>query len=491
MAHIELVDETLRDGQQCVWGMRMTAGMALPVTPLLDRTGFSVIDLTAGAFFECLVKYCQENPWEGMDLLVQSMPRTTLRGGTRANGAISFGVTPDALMDLWMRQLNRHGCKSFWIYDVLYNIDKMHRLAKIAKEFGSKVAGSLMFAQSPVHTDAYYADKARRLVASPDIDSLLLYDMPGALDKERLQTLIPAIRAAGGGKPIEFHANNRLGQSAKAYLDAIDLGVTIFHTASRPLANGPSVPSTEVMASNVELLGHTHNLDKRLFEPVADHFERVGKTAGFLVNQHSEYDLEVLQNQFPGGMIGTLKAQLAQHGMSDALDSVFKESARVRKDLGYPGMATPFSQIVGTLSVLNILTKERYSSIPDQAIQYAAGFYGEPAGPIDPDVLDRIMSAPRAKEVLDNPPPQPTIEELRKQYATNDDDELILRASLPEDSLARMRAAGPVKTNYPYFSSSDLDQVGRLIQVANTPVVQFEAAELELKLRRFGQAPDS
>jgi oxaloacetate decarboxylase alpha subunit len=484
MAHIELVDETMRDGQQSLWGMRMQAGMALPVAPLIDRAGYRVIDLTGSSLFEVLIKNCSENPWEGLDLLVQAMPRTKIRGGMRSNASVTFGVTPDALMDAWMRRLNVHGCRSFWIYDVLFNIDKMHRLAKVAKEFGAEVAGSIMFALSPVHTDEYYADKADRLSASPDIDTLLLYDTAGVLEKERMKTLVPAIMAKARGKPIEFHANNILGQSAKAYLDIIDLGVRIIHTASRPMANGPSVPSTEIMLHNLELLGHTHNIDKSLLPPVAEHFEKVGKAAGYLVNQNNEYDVLSIQHQIPGGMTGTLKAQLAQHGMSDRLEDVFRETAVVRRELGYPGMATPFSQLVGIQAVLNIVTGKRYSVLSDEVIQYAAGHYGEPVAPIDPKILDIILSSPRAKQILAEPPPQPTIEELRKQYGTEDDDELILRALVPEAALQKMRAAGPVKRTYPLLSSPELDRVRRLMRQAKAAVVQIRSPELSIELHR-------
>src|ERR1700719_296528 len=398
MAHVEFLDETMRDGQQSLWGMRMRAGMALPVSPVIDRTGFRVIDLAGSSMMEVLIRHCRENPWEGLDLLVQSMPRTPIRGGMRSNASVTFGVTPDSLMDVWMRQLNIHGARSFWIYDVLFNIDKMLRLAKIAKEFGSEVAGAIMFSMSPVHTDQYYADKVAKLAVSADIDTILLYDTAGVLDKERLATLLPVIVANAYGKPIEFHAHNILGQSGKAYLDSIPLGVSILHTASRPMANGPSVPSTESVVANIELLGHTHDLAKRFLRPVADHFERVGKAAGFPVNQHNEYDVLSIRHQIPGGMTGTLKAQLAQHNMTDKLDDVLRETAEVRRDLGYPGMATPFSQLVGIQAVLNIVTGERYSIIPDEVIQYAAGFYGETVAPIDPNVRDMIMAAPRAKQ---------------------------------------------------------------------------------------------
>jgi len=484
MAHIELLDETMRDGQQSLWGMRMQAGMALPIAPTIDRTGYRVIDLTGSSMFEVMIRHCQENPWEGLDLLVNAMPRTRIRAGMRSNASVTFGVTPDALMDAWMRQLNVHGCRSFWVYDVLFNIDKTHRLAKVAKEFGAEVSGAIMFTLSPVHTDEYYADKADKLSVCPDIDTILLYDTAGVLEKERLATLLPAIIERARGKPIEFHSNNLLGQSAKSYLDAIDLGVTILHTSIRPMANGPSVPSTEIMVRNLELLGHTHDIDTSLLPPVAEHFEKVGKAAGFLVNQYAEYDVLSIQHQVPGGMVGTLKAQLAQQDMMDRLDDVLTETAVVRKELGYPGMATPFSQLVGTLAVLNIVTGERYSVVPDEVIQYAAGFYGEPAGPIDPNIMDRIMSTPRAREVSSSPPPQPSIEELRKQYATDDDDELILRALVPEADLNKMWAAGPVKQTYPLLSTPELDQVRRLMTLARSPVVQVKTAGLELSLRR-------
>ena len=484
MAHIEFLDETMRDGQQSLWGMRMQACMALPAAPILGRTGFRVVDLTGSSHFEVLIRHCRENPWDMLDLLVAAMPDTRIRSGMRANASVTFGVTPDSLMDAWMRQLNRHGCRSFWIYDVLYNFDKIYRLAKVAKEFGSEVAGAIMYTMSPVHSDDYFADKAGKLAACADIDTILLYDTAGVLEKERLLTLLPAIRRQARGKPIEFHSNNLLGQSAKAYIDAIELGVSILHTASRPMANGPSVPSTEIMVHNIEMLGHSHSIDKSLLPAVAEHFERVGRAAGFPVNQHAEYNVLSLQHQVPGGMMGTLKAQLAQHGMSDRLEEVLRETATVRRELGYPGMATPFSQLVGIQSVLNIVTGERYKIVPDEVIKYAGGYYGETVAPIDEQIRDRILAVPNARDILRSPPEQPTIDELRRRYGTTDDDELLLRALVPDADLRRMRSAGPIKTHFPLLSSPELDEVARLMRIARAPVVQLRSAHLSADLFR-------
>ena len=484
MAHIEFLDETMRDGQQSLWGLRMRAGMALPVSPLLDRTGFSTIDLTGGGMLDVLTRYCQENYWEGLDLLVASMPNTPLRAGLRANANVTFGITPPALMDLWVRRLSAHGIRSFWIYDVLFGMDNMLRLAKVAKEANAKVAGAVMFALSPVHTDEFFVANASKLAASPDIDSILLYDTAGVLEKERIQSLVPALAKAVNGKPLEFHSNNLLGLSAKAYLDAIDCGVSVIHTASRPMANGPSVPSTEIMARNIQLRGHSHGLDESLFEPVATHFRSVGKAAGYLVDQYAEYDEFSIQHQIPGGMMGTFKAQLEMHKMTDRLPEVLEEVAAVRRDLGYPGMATPFSQLVGIQAVLNIVTGKRYGTVPDEVIQYAAGFYGEPVAPVDPAVMDRIMAAPRAKEVAASPPQFLEIAELMKQHGTEDEDELIYRAFLPQADIDKMRSAGPVRQDYPLMSSPELEQVRKLMQVANIPVVQIRAAGMDISLRR-------
>ncbi|GLZ50240.1 carboxylase [Actinomycetospora sp. NBRC 106375] len=486
MTHVEVLDTTLRDGQQAVWGMRMQAGMALPVAPVIDRTGYSVIDLTASSLFEVLVRTMHENPWDGLDMLIEAMPHTPKRAGMRSNASVTFGITPDALMDAWMRQLNVHGIRSTWVYDVLFNIDKMLRLASVAKEFGSTCAGALMFTLSPVHTDEYYADKVKRLATSDDIDSILIYDTAGVLEKERLSTLVPALIEQANGKPIELHANNILGQSGKAYLDAVDLGVTVLHTSNRPLANGPAVPSTQMTCHNLALLGHTHDVDTSKLDVVARHFEQVGATMGWPVNLNNEYDALAVQHQIPGGMVGTLRQNLAQHDMVDRLDDVLWETARVRKELGYPGMATPFSQIVGIQAVLNIVSGERYKVVTDEVIWYAAGHYGEMVAPIDDDVLDKIMSSPRAQSAAGNPPEQPTIEELRKRHGTQDDDELLLRALVPEADLDRMRAAGPTKRHFEVLASPELRQVNELLKATDLPAVQIKLGELQVELYRQG-----
>ena len=485
MAEVHFVDQTLRDGQQSLWGMQMQAGMALPVTPLIDRVGYAAVDFVGSSMMEVLVRNRQEDPWEGLDLIAASMPHSRLRGGMRNTGIISMSVTPTAVMDLWVRTLCRHGVKSFWVFDMLHwNIDKTNRLAKVAKEFGAEIVAGLMYTLSPVHTDAFYAEKAKLLSASPDVDGLIVYDASGVLLPARARTLIPAVQKGCHGKPLEIHCHNVTGLSPLTYLTAIELGITTIHTCSRPLANGASLPSVEGMVRNVTLAGHKSALDARLLEPIAVHFEQVARTAGFPLGVPNEYDLQVFEHQIPGGMTGTLRNQLAQHGMEDRLDEVLRETAVVRRELGYPGMATPFSQLVGILAVLNIVTGKRYSVVPDEVIQYAAGHYGQPVAPIDANVLDRIMSAPRAKEVSSAVPQEPTLAELRRPFGPVSDEELILRLLIPETFIAKMRAAGPVRRDYAALASPELERVRQMMTASAARELELGSEGLTLSLRR-------
>ena len=297
------------------------------------------------------------------------------------------------------------------------------------------------------------------------------------LNPDRMRTLVPAIMAKARGKPIEFHANNILGASGIAYVEAIELGIRILHTACGPMANGPSVPSVEVMTRNVEHLGHTHNIDRSLLPQIAEHFERVATAAGFPVGVPQEYDLFSVRHQIPGGMMGTLKAPArpARDG-GPAGRRAGRGRAACAASSGIPAWRRPSHSSSARWPSLNIVTGERYSVIPDEVIQYAGGHYGEPVAPIDEDVLDRIMAAPRAGEVLAEPPEQPTLAELRKRHGTRDDDELILRALVPAADLEKMRAAGPVKRDFPLLSTPELEEVRKLMALSTSKYVELETA---------------
>lgn len=478
---IEIIDQTLRDGPQSWWGMKLRKDMGLPMADELDRTGFHTIDLVGSSIFEVLARHCREDPWEQLISLSRAMPRTTVRAGTRSNGIVTFGLTADNVMDLWVQRLCAHGIGSFWIYDGLFNTDKIGRLVTTAQAEGAAAVPCILYADSPFHTDDYYAARTRELVAL-GADGIELEDAAGLLTPERTRSLVTAIVQAAGGVPVEihFHSNNAL--APLNYLEGVLAGATRVHTASRPLAAGVSLPSTENTVANLRYAGFDVDLDETRFAPVEQHLLRVAEYEDLPVGQPAEYSLFLYRHQLPGGMSGTFKDQLRARGMEDRFEEVLDEMARVREELGYPVMATPFSQLVGTQAVLNVVTGERYSVVPDEVMIYAHGFYGKPVAPLDQEVLDTIMSTPKAKSFVDWEPPQPSLAELRERFGEGvSDDELILRLLVRESDVDAMRAT-PTRHRDFAPTTREMRFVRELVETSVGAYLHVESGEFSLTL---------
>lgn len=482
MAEIEFIDQTLRDGHQSWWGMRMQAGHVLPVAREIDRAGYRVVDVTGSSMFEVLVRYCREDPWAGLDLISAALPRCRLRAGARCNAIVGFSLNPNSLLELWIRTLARHGIGSFWIYDCLFNIEQMRWMCGVVHDAGAEVVPSVMYGLSPVHTDEFFANVVRQLRTFDGVGAIYVEDAPGVLKPERARTLWPALIEAADGVPIEMHCHNTTGLAPLNYLIGVEAGATIMHTASRPLANGPSLPSTEAMLDNLHRDGHTTNLDESVLPPIAEHFKFVAEREGYAVGVPNEYFVFNYDHQLPGGMTGTLKNQLAQYNMTHRLQEVLEECAVVRQELGYPVSATPFSQLIGIQSVLNIVTGDRYSIVPDEVIVYALGHLGPFAAPLDEDAKDRILSSQRGKEFANWEPPQPSLKELRHEYGENlSDEELLLRALIPGPDVDAMQ---PPRTDYPRFDQAPPGLLHELITGTKGNYLHIERPDFTLTMRR-------
>lgn len=451
MAIVEIVDQSLRDGQQSLWGMKMRAGHILPVADRIDGAGYHIVDLTGSSIFEVLVRQVRENPWEGLDLVRAALPHSTLRAGTRSNGVVGMGLTPDAIVELWVRTLAAHGIDSLWIFDCLFNLEQMAWVASVAADAGLTGSPQINFTESPLHTDDFYEDVALAVAKWENLDSIILGDEAGVLSNERARSWIPTIRRSVNlDVPMEMHFHNTTGVGTLNHLTGVEAGVTILHTAVSTLANGPSMPSTEAAIDNVLRLGHEVRVNGEDVRELTEWFGRLADANGYPRGAAAEYRVAMYQQQLPGGMMGTLLNQLRTYGMEDRLPAVLEECAVVRAEMGYPIMATPFSQFVGIQALLNVVNGERYSMIPDENLMYLAGHFGPPPGPIDPEVLDRAFSTPRGREFQTWTRPQPTLAEIRHAYGENlSDEELLLRYLMPAEDVDAMYAAGPVQRALP------------------------------------------
>jgi oxaloacetate decarboxylase alpha subunit len=442
MAHIEFIDQSLRDGQQSLWGMRMRAGHILPVAEAIDTAGYRVVDLTGSSIFEVLVRFRQEDPWRGLAAIRAALPRSVLRAGTRSNGVVGMGITPDSVVELWVQTLAKHGIGSLWIFDCLHDVGNMLKVAKIARDAGVTPSPQVNFSESPVHTDEHYADLMQRMAAGGVAETIIIGDEAGVLSPERARRWIALMQANAQGVPLEMHFHDKTAMGALNHIIGVEEGLTILHTAVDSLANGPSLPSTAVAVDNMRRLGHEVSLDDSRLQEVSDHFAAIALEEGHHLGESTEYRLATVMQQFPGGMTGTLRNQLAAYGMEDRLPAVLEEAIEVRADMGYPIMATPFSQLVGIQALLNVVQGERYLTIPDENLMYLAGWYGKAPGEVSQELMDRAAGTDRGRTILAGEPDQPSLADIRREYGKNlTDEELLLRYLMPAPDVDAMYAA--------------------------------------------------
>jgi oxaloacetate decarboxylase alpha subunit len=325
------------------------------------------------------------------------------------------------------------------------------------------------------------------MCSSEAVFGIYFEDAPGILTPERAETLIPAVLAAAGEKPVEWHFHNNTGMGAVNYLKAVELGGTILHTCTRPLANGPSLPSTEQTLENLRRLGHTHSIDESRLPPIADHCARIAVQEGHPIGTPNEYDVFAYSHHLPGGMTGTLKAQLAQYGMQDRLPEVLEECVRVREELGHPVSATPFSQLIGIQSVLNIVTGERWSTVPDEVIIYLMEKFGTPPAPISEAVRDKVLASPHGQRFAGWERPQPSLAELREQYGGSrvSDEELLLRYMVPAEDIEAAKRAGPLNPSYDFRDQTTVRElIDRALELRRPRHLHVSQPDLDLTLRR-------
>jgi len=448
VSRVNLIDVTLRDAHQSLWSTRMTTAMMLPAAAGLDRAGFEAIDLVGGAVFDVCVRYLCEDPWERMRIMSRAITRTPLIVMTRAQSLFTFEFFPDDVVELTARRIAANGIRYVTPYDALNDVRNMIVPVRASRAAGLYVAGGLVYTLSPVHTDEYYAKKARELLAL-GVDAVFLKDPSGLLTPDRTRTLVPVLKTALGAVPLQLHSHCLTGLAPLCALEAIRLGVDVVHTAISPLAHGASHPPTEWLVRNARRMGFEVPVDAESLRPVADYFRYVAAREGKPLGRIAEYDPFHYDHQVPGGMISNLRTQLAELGIAHRLEEILEEAARVRCELGYPIVVSPFAQFVVTQAVLNVVQGERYATVPDEVRKYALGYYGELAAPIDPRVFDRITRGEQPVTARPGELLAPAVDRVRSERGPfASDDDLLLATFYNHEQYTRLVEARPIVTDY-------------------------------------------
>ena len=454
---IKLIDVTLRDAHQCLWATRMTTAMMKDIAPRLDEAGFEAIDLVGGAVFDVMVRYLREDPWERMRILNKWVTKTPLIIHTRGQSLFTFEFFADDVVRLAAERFAANGMRYHTPYDALNDMRNLEIPIKEAKRHGLYVVGGLAFTFSPVHTDEYYVGKARELLAH-GVDAIFVKDASGLLRPERVGTLFPALKSAIGSTPLQVHTHCNSGLAPYVVLQAVEHGADVVHTATSTLANGVSHTPTELFVRNCRRRGFDVDIDLNQIQEVADRLAYVAEREDKPVGSPREYDEFHYHHQCAGGMVSNLQYQLETIGLADRLEEILEEAGRVRMDLGYPIVISPFAQYIVTMALLNVMGKDqgkaRYETVPDEVRLYVRGGYGEIAGRIDPNLYDRITRG--AEPITERPGAlvPPALERLKKQRGPfASDDDLLLAAFYDDNQYRALKEAGAINTDYPIMTT--------------------------------------
>lgn len=442
MSEIRIWDTTLRDAHQSLWATRMTTAMMTPIAPEMDEVGFYNVEVGAAVIFDTCIHHLKEDPWERLRTISRLMPRTTISHGIRGQNVLGWDLVSDDVAELVVRTLVRNGVRRLMVFDPLNDLRSTVPTIRAAKQCGTYIVGLLVYTISPVHTDEYYARKAREFVEL-GVDAVEIKDPSGLLTPERIRTLAPAFRAAiGDGIDLHLHTHCNTGLGPLVYLEALSLGVNVFHTASAPLANGASQPATELLVREARRQGFSCEVDDKRLPTIARYFHDLAVSNGRPLGVPAAYDPDYYRHHMPGGMLSNLKAQLDAAGMGDRLPAVLEEIPRVREELGWPIMVSPTAQFVALQSLFNVTEGERYRTVPAELRKYALGWYGELPKPIDPNILDRITGGEEPIRERPGTLISPMVERFRREHGPFDSDEdLLLALSFPGKAMTEFREA--------------------------------------------------
>ncbi len=390
---IHLTDVTLRDGHQSLLATRMRTEDLIPAAAQLDKVGFWSLEVWGGATFDTCLRFLKEDPWERLKAFRQAAPNTRLQMLLRGQNLVGYRHYADDVLERFIVKSAEHGIDVFRIFDALNDIRNLQRAIEVVRQCGKHVEATICYTSSPVHSLHHFVDQARAL-EDLGADTICLKDMAGLLPPFEAYQLIRHLKEAVR-VPIHLHTHYTSGMASMSSLMAILAGLDILDTAMSPLSGGTSHPPTESCIAALRNTPYDTGLDLAQLKPIAEQLRAARKQYHQFESDFTGVDTDVLLSQVPGGMTSNLASQLAEQNALDKMQEVLEEIPRVRKEMGYPPLVTPASQIVGTQATLNVMTGERYKVITTEVKNYFLGLYGKPPGPVHAATKHKAIAGER------------------------------------------------------------------------------------------------
>ena len=426
-----ITDTILRDAHQSQAATRMTTEDMLPALEMLDSIGYYSLECWGGATFDACMRFLNEDPWERLRTIRQHVKHTKLQMLFRGQNILGYKHYADDVVDAFCRKSIENGIDIIRIFDALNDVRNLEQAIKSTRKYGGEVEATMSYTVSPIHNEDYFVKLAKTL-EEMGASAICVKDMANLLLPMDAYSLIKRLKETVS-IPIHLHTHNTTGTGDMVNLMAAMAGVDIVDTALSPLANGTSQPATESLVATLRGTVRDTGLDQSKLSEAAAHFRKVAarlQNEGILDPKVLRVDTNTLLYQVPGGMLSNLISQLKQAGKEDKYYDVLAEIPRVRADFGYPPLVTPSSQIVGTQSVLNIITGERYKMVPKESKAMLRGEYGKLPGTVNEEVRAKAGIKPedvitcRPADLLE--PELPKYREQFKDLAKSEEDVLSL-----------------------------------------------------------------
>lgn len=452
-----IMETAFRDAHQSIMATRLRTDDMLPICEAMDEVGYHSIEMWGGATFDAAMRFLDEDPWGRLRKIRKRLKKTKTQMLMRGQNIVGYRHYSDEVVREFVKRAIGNGIDIVRVFDALNDLRNMEIAADAVKREGGTLQMTISYTISPVHTLELFAKQARDM-ADMGADSICIKDMAGLLSPVAAASLVKAIKKKVD-LPVQIHSHYTSGMAAMTYLAALEAGADVVDCAISPFAMGTSQPATEAIIAALAggPLDTGLSLEKLL--PVAKHYEMLREKYKDIIMGVTGVNINILLYQIPGGMYSNLQSQLKEGGCLDKFAEVMEEVPRVRKEMGYPPLVTPTSQIVGTQAAMNVITGKRWKMVPNEVHQYFRGYYGRTPAPVDPEIQKLVLGDEEPITCRPGEKIEPEIEQAKK--------EIGIWCTQPEDVLSYILFPQVAKDFLPNkFSRENLVNIGQEIQEA-------------------------
>ena len=388
---ILITDLTARDGIQCKLATRVKTDDLIPLCEKMDKAGLYAFEMWGGATYDVCLRYLKEDPWERLRRIKEVMPNTKLQMLFRGQSIVGYRPRADKVVYKFIENALKNGITVFRVFDSLNDNRNIEVACKAVKELGGECHAEISYTKSPVHTYEKWMQYADELIEiGPHWISFK--DATGIMMPLDTYNIIRSIKnKVGDNIKVLLHNHDMSGTAIMNHMMAIYAGVDMLDTVLSPLAFGSCHPATESVVAALQGTPYDTGIDIKILEDASTITSNIRRNYKKYETEYGGVNAKVLIHKIPGGMISNMMAQLKEANAGDKMEEVLKETPSVEKDLGYPPLLTPSSQIVGVQAVLNVISGERYKIITKEVRDYVEGKYGTPPGTVSKELISKIL----------------------------------------------------------------------------------------------------